>query len=96
MTQKVKLINKKKFMAAVLDTNSKNIIVYIVVLDIGVINIAIHPFQEAQIRLLKANKAFTTVSNKYFNYTNVYLLKLITKLLKYTNINKYAIEQKKR
>lgn len=28
---------------------------------------------------------------KYYDYTNIFLFKLIAKLLKFTNINNYAI-----
>ena len=55
----------------------------------------IFSFQAIQIRLLKANKVFTFIFAKYFDYTNIFLPKLIIKLLKYTDINNYAIKLEK-
>lgn len=53
---------------------------------------AIYPFQIAQIKLLKANKALTTIFIKYFDYTNIFLSKFIIKLLEYTIINNHVIK----
>ena len=92
MTKKVKLINKKEFTAAALNVNSKTFVMHIVALDIEGTNMAIHPFWAAQIRLLKANKALTTVSTKYSDYTNVFLSELAAELPEHTGINDHAIE----
>lgn len=53
---------------------------------------AIYPSQIAQIKLLKANKALTTIFTKYFDYTNIFLSEFIIELLEYTNINNHVIK----
>ena len=95
ITKKIKLINKKKFAVIALDADNKIFIMHIAVLNIKSIIIAVYLSQIAQIRLLKANKVLTIVCTKYSNYTNVFLPKLAAKLLKYTNINNYAIKLEK-
>lgn len=95
ITQKVKLINKKEFVALALDANSETFVVYVVALNIKSTNIAIHLSPSAQIELLKVNKAPTTVFAKYSDYTNIFLLKLTAKLPEYTGINNHAIDLEK-
>ena len=56
---------------------------------------AVYPFQAAQIRLLKANKASITISAKYFNYTNVFSLELIVELPEHIGINNHTIKLEK-
>ena len=68
ITQKLKLINKKKFAALALDTNSLTFVVYVVALNIKSSNITIYLFLVAQIELLKVNKAPTTILAKYSDY----------------------------
>ena len=51
-----------------------------------------HLSKRAQIAYLKADEAFTKVSSKYADFADVFLLKLVAKLLKHTGINDYAIE----
>ena len=41
---------------------------------------------------LKADKAFTKVPNKYANFANVFLSKLVTELPEYTEINNHTIK----
>ena len=65
--------------------------VYIAALSINSNN-EIHFSKKAQIAHLKADKVPTKVPSKYVNFTNVFLLKLAIKLLKYTGINDYVIE----
>ena len=38
------------------------------------------------------NEAFTRVFSKYINFADIFLLKLAVELLKYININNYAIK----
>lgn len=95
MTQKMKLIDKKEFAPAILNTNNKTFVMYVAALNIRGTNIAIHSFWVAQIELLKANKAFTTVSAKYSHYTNIFILEIAAELLKYTDINNYTFELEK-
>ena len=51
-----------------------------------------HPLKKAQIAHLKTNKAFIKVLNKYANFANVFLPKLVTELPKYMRINNHAIK----
>ena len=48
----------------------------------------------AQIKLLKANKSFTSVSIEYFDNIDSFSFELTTKLPEYSGINNYAIELK--
>ena len=43
---------------------------------------------------MKANEAFTIVSTKYSDYTDVFLSELAAELLEYTGINNHIIELK--
>lgn len=76
ITQKVKLIGKKKFVTAALDADSEISIVHVAALNIKSINMAVYLSQATQIKLLKANKTLTTVPTKYFDYTNFFHLNL--------------------
>lgn len=40
-----------------------------------------------------ANKPFISIFTKYYNFPNVFYLKLTSKLLKYTGINNHVINQ---
>ncbi len=51
-----------------------------------------HLSKRAQIAHLKTDKAFTKVSSKYADFVDIFLLKLAIELLKYIQINDYAIE----
>ena len=88
----MKLINKKEFAAAALDADSETFVVHVAVLDIKGTNMAVYPSWAAQIGLLKANKAPTTVPTKYSNYTDVFSSELAAKLPEHTGINNHAIE----
>ena len=65
---------------------------HVAVLDIKSTNMVVHSFQAAQIRLLKANKAPTTVFMKYSDYTDVFLFELNTEHSDHTGINNYTIQ----
>lgn len=95
ITQKVKLIGKKEFAIVALDADSEISIVHVAALDIKSINMAVYLSQATQIELLKANKTLTTVSTKYFDYTDVFSPQLTAELPRYTDINDHAIELKK-
>ena len=46
-------------------------------------------------RVLLFNKAFTIVIVEYFDYSNIFLIENIAKLLENIGINNYAIKLKK-
>ena len=52
----------------------------------------IHPLQKAQIAALKQNEAFTKVSNKYFDFADIFSEKKALMLPEQTDLNKHAIE----
>ena len=51
-----------------------------------------HPLKRAQIAHLKVDEAFTQVPSKYADFVDIFLLKLVVKLLEYTRINNHAIK----
>ena len=52
----------------------------------------VHALKNAQIAYTKVDKAFIKVFNKYTDFIDIFLLILITKLLKYMRINNHVIE----
>ena len=90
----MKLINKKAFATVALDAKNETFVVHIIALNIKGTNMAVHPSWTTQIGLLNANKATTTVSSKYSDYTDVFLSKLAAELPKHTGINDHAIKLK--
>ena len=54
----------------------------------------VHFKKQAQVRALLFDKAFTEVSTKYFDYSNVFSVKYVAKLLENTKMNEYAIKLK--
>lgn len=64
----VKFIDKKKFVAAVLDKKDKIFVIYLAAL----LAIIIYPNKETYIRALIANKFPTKVPMEYFNYADVF------------------------
>ena len=85
-TRQVKLIGKKKFAAAVLDSKHKTFLLYVVAFNIDSGD-EVHSSRKAQIAYLKANK----VPSKYTDFVDVFLSKLATELPEY-NINDHVIE----
>ena len=66
------MINKKKIVKAALDKNSKTFVVHIATLEAPLSKMTIHLLQEAQIAVLKQNKASTEVPAKYSDFLNVF------------------------
>ena len=52
----------------------------------------VHSSKKAQIAHLKVDKAYTNILSKYTNFANIFLSKLITKFLQYTDINNHPIK----
>ena len=88
-TQKVKLIDKKKFAKVALDENIKAFVVYVSSLSLGS-KMTIHPAWEAQIASLLAKKV--TVPVEYSDFADVFSKKSAEVLPERTGINKHAIE----
>ena len=76
ITKYIKILNKKKFVIVKLDVNKKNLVVYIPVLA-KLIIIPIYPTYKVLIALLINFKIFI----KYFNFSNIFFVNFIVKLL---------------
>ena len=84
-SQRIKLIDKKKFAKAVLDENVKAFVVYVALLLYKMI---IHLAWKVQIALLIAEKV--TVPIKSADFSNIFLKELVKVLLEWTGINKHV------
>ena len=51
-----------------------------------------HPLKKASIAHLKVDKALIQVFSKYADFIDIFLLKLVAKLLKYIKINNHIIK----
>ena len=91
-TNWVKLINKKKFAKAALDEEFETFVVYVAALEALLAGMTIHLSRKALISALIQNEAPTKVLPKYVDYADIFSFDLAMKLLKNTDINKYAIE----
>lgn len=83
-TRKIKIINKKKFLATALNKKDKTFVVYMATFSI---NFNIYAFWQAEIFLLEIEKV--TISSKYTDYINVFSLDSAAELPKDTGINNY-------
>lgn len=90
MTKRLQIISYKEFTAAALNANKEFLIVHVVFLDLR-FKISIHPAWAAQIALLIAERIAIPI--EYLNFADIFSKNSITKLLKYFNINKHAINQ---
>lgn len=92
-TRKVKLIEKKAFIVVIFEPDYKNFIIYIAAFNISFdIGDKVYPLKKSQIAHIKADKTSIEVSNKFSNFANIFLLKLIGELSKYMGINNYVIK----
>ena len=97
-TEQVQIINLRKFVIIQLDADRKTFMVYMAIWQQKVM--AMDPIKKAQIKVqngaqvrdLIFNKAPTEIPAEYSNYSNIFLVKNVAELLKYTKINDYAIE----
>ena len=87
----MELIGKKKFTAVALDLEYKTFVVHIIALSIDLSD-EVHPLKRAQIAYLKLNEVCTKISNKYADFADVFLSKLIIKLPKHMEINDYSMK----
>ena len=89
-TQRVGLINKRKFATVAQDKNTKTLLIYVTTLLAS--SMLVYLFCQAQIGLLLVDKVFTEVPTKYSNYIDVFLFDLVIELSKNTSINKHVIK----
>lgn len=93
ITKGVKLIDKKAFVIIALDNNFETFVIYVAIMKAS--KMTIHLFQIAQVAFLQVDKAFTKISFKYLDYTNVFSTNLAMELPKYNGMNDYAIKMVK-
>lgn len=88
-TEKVEIISKKKFAAALLNEKDKIFVLHMAATNIRA-TLNIHFFLQAQIGLLEVERI--TILSEYTDYTNVFLLDSAAELPKHTGIHYYPIE----
>ena len=88
-TKRVQIIDRKEFVKAALDPNEEVFIIHIAIITS---EMAIHLACQAQIALLKAEKALVTIPEEYSDYANVFFRKLATILPEHTEINTHTID----
>ena len=93
-TKQVQIINKKDFIIAVLDADSKTFVMYVAIREQK--EILVYSKKQAQIKAqvgpLLFNKASTKVLVEYSNYSNVFSAEYVAELLENTGINEHAIK----
>ena len=90
-TRQVKLIGKKEFAVAVLDSEHEIFVIHVAALSVDPCD-EVHASKKAQIAHLKADEAPTEVPSEYTNFADVFSRKLAAKLLKHMRINDHAIK----
>ena len=94
ITKQVQIINKKNFVIAVLDTDSKTFVVHMAIWEQE--EMPVYSKKQAQIEAhvgaLLFNKALTEILAKYFDYSDIFLAEYVAKLPENTGINKHAIK----
>lgn len=87
ITQRVKVIDKKEFTAAVLKMKNKTLVIHMIAFN--VVDSNIHPFQQAQHFFLDVKKII--IRFKYADYINVFSPNSVAKFPKYISINNCSI-----
>ena len=94
--EQVQIINKKDFIIAMLDANSKMFVMHIAIREQE--RMPMHSKRqtqiEAQVRALLFNKALTEILAEYSNYYNVFSAEYAVEFLKNTGMNKHPIKLK--
>lgn len=91
--RKIKLIEKKKFIIAILYSDYKTFVVYIAIRNISLHIIdKIHSSSKAQIVYLKADEISIEIPSKYANFIDIFSPNLTTEFLKFIDINNHAIK----
>ena len=93
-TEQVQIINKKDFVIAALDGNSKTFVVHVAIRERE--KMPMYSKRQAQIKAqvgaLLFNKAPTKVSTEYSNYSNLFSAEYVAGLQENTRINKHVIK----
>ena len=92
-TRPVKLMGKKEFAAAALDSEHETYVVHVASLrSTPLASLNIHSSREPQISSLIAEEAPTKVFAKYLDFADVFSPELATELPEHTEINTHAID----
>ncbi len=91
ITRQIELIEKKEFVAVVLNPEHKSFLIHIAVFNINSSN-EMHPSKKAQIPYLKPDEALTKLPNKYADFADVFSPKFTIELSDHTKINDHAIK----
>lgn len=89
-TKRIKLINKKEFAKVILNENIEALLVYVTSYSLNNLTVLIHPVRKAKIALLIGKKM--KISNKYSDFSDVFLEKRAFVLLKIMKLNQHAIK----
>ena len=95
-TKHVKLVGKKKFLAAAINSESETFVVHVISLSFDVSPSSSplddHPFCSPQVSGLIVKEAPTKVPAKYLDFADIFSPDLAFKLPEHTGINNHAIE----
>ena len=97
-TRRVKLVDKKEFVATALNSEYEAYVVYVASLSstslasFGSIPLNVHPFWRPQIFGLIVKEALTKIPAKYSDFADVFSPDLASGLPKHTGINDYALQ----
>ena len=89
-TKQVQIINKKDFIIAALDADSKMFMVHVAIQKRE--EMLVHSEKQAQVGALLFNEAPTEVSAEYSNYSNVFSAEYTAKLPENTGMNEHTIK----
>lgn len=93
-TKRVELVDKQEFVTVALNKNAKTFVIYVATLSATLVAPAmqVYSFQQAQVRLLLADKAIIDVFSKYSDYANIFSFDLAIELSENMSINEHAIK----
>ena len=91
-TKQVELVRKKKFAAAALDSGYEIFVVHVASLESLSQEDNVYPSCRAQIAVLMANEAPTSIPTESSDFADVFSPELASELLEHTGINDHAIE----
>lgn len=88
----MKLVGKKTFAAIAFNLDNRIFVIHISSVIRSDLYLKIHFSRRSQITSLKADETSTSVASNYIDFIDIFSKDLIVKLLKYTQINNYAID----
>ena len=92
-TRRIKLVGKKEFAAAALDSEHEIYVVHVTSFSFTpLVAFNVHPSRRSQRSGLIAKEAPIKVSAEYLDFADVFSLDLMSELLEHTGINDYAIK----